>query len=370
MRKLSCILLALVLVLLPGADAFADAGPLPTIDEALQAGVSEKTEVSDRLDNYSVFNDAFDDFTEDFRVLILQREAPYKEFTALKVYPPFTNENGFPDDFTGVDEGSPRVWLRADLMQQIPEEFRASSLADATYIILAETLYEWDGTISEADYKDADDGELPEFESAEEMAQYLMEHPREVESMTYYPKFGIYSIVTIFEAKTAKSMMYDYAHTASTRFAKNPEAALQLDNMSYLVDLLSGLEAEQGPDEARMEETIKSLEFVPTETQHLWLGSLFTQSYDDTRTYITDYYWTMAEQLKDLDPDEENKANYDLILSEKNLLAFQLFADWCEYGGFERSVTSIEIAKDYMAEADPAWAEEKLQDLVSLFSGS
>ncbi|MBP5231634.1 MAG: hypothetical protein ILO68_07875 [Clostridia bacterium] len=69
-------------------------------------------------------------------------------------------------------------------------------------------------------------------------------------------------------------------------------------------------------------------------------------------------------------PFGQNKANYDLILSEKNLLAFQLFADWCEYGGFERSVTSIEIAKDYMAEADPAWAEEKLQDLVSLFSGS
>ena len=369
MRKLSCILLALVLVLLPGAAAFADAGPLPTIDEALQAGVTEKTEVSDLLDGYSVFNDAFEDFTEDFRVLVLQREAPYKEFTANKVYPPFTNANGFPDDFTGVDEGSPRVWLRADLMQQIPEEYRASSLADATYIFLAETLYEWDGTISEADYKDADDGELPEFDTAEEMAQYLMEHPREVESMTYYPKFGIYSIVTIFEAKTAKSMMYDYTHTASTRFAKNPEAALQLDNMSYLIDLLSDLEAEQEPDEARMEETIRSLDFVPTETQHLWLGSLFTQSYDDTRTYITDYYWTMAEQLKDLDPDAENKANYDLILSEKNLLAFQLFADWCEYGGFERSVTSIEIAKDYMAEADPAWAEEKLTDLVSLFAG-
>ena len=73
--------------------------------------------------------------------------------------------------------------------------------------------------------------------------------------------------------------------------------------------------------------------------------------------------------LKDLDPDGENKANYDLILSEKNLVAFQLFADWCEYGGFERSITSIGIAKDYMAEADPEWTEEKLTDLVSLFAG-
>ncbi|MBP5231633.1 MAG: hypothetical protein ILO68_07870 [Clostridia bacterium] len=368
MRKLSCILLALVLVLLSGAAAFADAESLPTIDEALRAGASEKTEVSDNLDEYSVFNETFEDFTEAFRVLVLQREAPYKEFTAAKVYPPFTNANGFPDDFTGVDEGSPSLWLRADLMQRIPEEFRASSLADATYIILADTLYEWDGTLSESDYKDSDDGELPEFESAEEMAQYFMEHPREVESITYYPKFGIYSVINVFEAKTAKAAMFDYTYAASRRFAKNPEAAIQLDSMSYLVDLLSELDAEQGPDEARMEAIIRSLDFVPEETQHLWLGSLFTQSYDDTRTYITDYYWTMAEQLKDLDSDRENKANYDLILSEKNLPAFQLFANWCDYGGFTLPISTIGAARAYMAEADPEWIEEKLTDLVSIFS--
>ena len=369
MRKLSCILLALVLVLLPGAAAFADVESLPTIDEALRAGASEKTEVSDRLDGYSVFNDAFEDFTEDFRILVLQREAPYKEFTANKVYPPFTNANGFPDDFAGVDEGSPRLWFRADLMQRIPEEYRASSLADATYIILADTVYEWDGTLSESDYKDSDDGELPEFESVEEMTQYFMEHPREVESITYYPKFGIYSVISIFETKTTRSMMYDYTYAASRRFAKNPEAAIQLDNMSYLVDLLYELDAEQGPDEARMEEIIRSLDFVPTETQHLWLGSLFTQSYDDTRTYITDYFWTMAEQLKNLDSDKENKANYDMILSEKNLPAFQLFSNWCEYGGFTLAISTIGAAKAYMAEADPEWIEEKLTDLVNIFSG-
>ena len=56
------------------------------------------------------------------------------------------------------------------------------------------------------------------------------------------------------------------------------------------------------------------------------------------------------------------RAHFDLV-------AFQLFANWCEYGGFERSVTSIGIAKDYMAEADPEWTEEKLTDLVSLFAG-
>ena len=119
-----------------------------------------------------------------------------------------------------------------------------------------------------------------------------------------------------------------------------------------------------------MEETIKSLDFVPTETQHLWLGSLFTQSYDDTRTYITDYYWTMAEQLKDLDPDEENKANYDLIISEKNDIALQLFANYCEYDGFERAISSIESSGDYMAKADTEWLETTLKEVVDLFSGN
>ena len=78
----------------------------------------------------------------------------------------------------------------------------------------------------------------------------------------------------------------------------------------------------------------------------------------------------IPEELKNLDPSEENKANYDLIISEKNDMALQLFANYCEYDGFERAISSIESSGDYMAKADTEWLETTLKEVVDLFGGN
>ena len=370
MKKTICFVLALVFVFLLGTTVTADSGPLPTIDEALRnVDLGQKTEVSDNLEDYSVFNDTLEDFAGDLRMLVLQREAPEKEFTANKVFPPFTNEDGFPEGFTGEDKGPYRIWVRSDLMKQIPSDFRASSLEDATYIVMAETIYDWDGTVSVADYKETDDEELPEFESAEEMVQYLASHPKEVESITYYPKFGIYSFVSLYETATKKNSIYDYKYTASTRFAKNPQASDQWDNMTHVAKLQTALDQEAGIDLDTANELIEILDFIPEEKRNLWKSCIEAGEYTTAVHSISEYYWSMAEELKDLDPSEENKENYDMIIKERNDIALQLYVNYCEYSGFERAISSIESSGDYMAKADNEWLEATLKEIVDLFSG-
>lgn len=369
MKKAICFVLVLIIVFLLETTVIADSDSLPTIDEALRnVELGQKIEVSDNLDEYSVFNEELEEFTGDLRMIVLQREAPEKEFTANKAYPPFTNEDGFPEDFTGVDQGAYRIWLRSDLMKQIPSDFRADSLKDATYIIMAETLYEWDGTISVSDYKETDDEELPEFENAEEMALYLSNHPKEVESITYYPKFGVYSFVMLYETASKKGSIYDYTYNESMRFAKNPEAYEQWDNMTYVAKLETALDEAEGIDPVSAGGLIELLDFIPEEKRNIWTSCIDAGEYSTARHSINEYYWSMAEELKNLDPSEENKASYDMIISERNDIALQLFADYCEYSGFERSVSSIEVSKDYMANADTEWLEAALQGIVDLFS--
>jgi len=98
LKKFLSICISLVLVFLSFSSAIAEIKNLPSINEVLRSDMSKKTEVSDNLDNYNPFNGNFDDVSSDVRILILQREAPQKEFTAKKVYPPFTSNDGFPDD--------------------------------------------------------------------------------------------------------------------------------------------------------------------------------------------------------------------------------------------------------------------------------
>ena len=371
MKKAICFVLALAFAFLQGAAVTADSAALPTIDEALRnADSGQITEVADSLEEYSISNEVLEELGGDLRLIVLQREAPEKEFTENKVYPPFSDDDGFPEGFAGVDRGASRVWLRGDVMQQIPPDFRAASLADATYLLVAETVYEWDGTVSVADYTETDDGELPEFESAEEMAEYLYTHPREVESVTYYPKFGVYSLITLYETATGKFSVYDYVYTPSTRFAKNPQASDHWENMTAVANLLAALDEEAGVDLDAANEWMELLDFIPEEKKALWKSCIDAGETSTAVHSISEYWWAMAEELKNLDPSEENRASYDMIISERNALALQLFANYCEYAGFERAISSIEESGDYMAKADSEWLENGLLGFAELFGGN
>ena len=368
MKRVLSFCLCLLLVLPYVNTANADTKNLPTINSLLRSGQSkEKVDVSDNLDAYSPLNEQFTDLNYDFKILILQREAPQKEFTANTTYPPFEDTNGFDEDFSGVDIGNSKLSLRLDLMAQLPAYLCADSLEDATYLIVAENFYEWDGTISVTDFQDDETKDLPEFKDAYEMALYFMEHPRIIDSITYYPKFGVYSMITLYEAKTKKCSIMDITYTASRRFARNPAASEKWNNMTYLADLLDAVDEEAGIHIETAKNLLESIDFIPEEKTDLWTSCIDAQEYSTAHHSITEYYWSMAKELKDLDSSQENKDNYDLIIRDRSRIALSYFVNHCDYSGFDRSITSIETSKDYIAVPDYDWMEQKLMEMISLF---
>lgn len=372
MKKSLCFIIALAFILSIGTTACAETGSLPTIDKVLQnISAAGKTEVSDNMDEYSVFNEHFEDFNDAFKFIILQREAPEKEFTAKKVFPPFSGSEGFSGDFTGVDKGPARVWIRADLMNLLPSVFCAKSMDEATYIIMADTLYVLDGTLTVSDFKNTNEEKLPEFENTEELVMYLISHPKEIESVTYYPTFGLYSLVTIYEKESGKCIPYNNIFTESDKsFANNLEAFNYWSKMNYISDLIDALDKNKGIDPDYANTLIDTSDFIPETKKDLWKGCLKTEEYATARFSVNEFYWNMAEELKELDPSEENRKNYDLIIHEQNADALKLFVNFCEYSGFDKPIESIEAEKNYMATPNNDWIEDTLQELVSALNGN
>ena len=83
---------------------------------------------------------------------------------------------------------------------------------------------------------------------------------------------------------------------------------------------------------------------------------------------IGETFWSMAEDLKNLDSSEDNRKNYELLIRERNIDALALFATRCEYSGFSRSIESIEESKDYIAAPDAAWTENAIEETIALFN--
>ena len=369
MKRVLCCCICLMSVFLCFFTASADTARfLPSINSLLRSGQSnKKTEVSDNLDAYYPLNEQFTEINYDLKFLILQREAPQKEFTAKKTYPPFKETDGFDENFIGIDIGNSRLWLRSDLMAQLPSYYCAKSFEDATYLIVAENFYEWDGTISVSDFKDDGSNNLPDFKDADEMMLYFIEHPKKIESITYYPKFGVYIIITLYETKTKKCTFLDYTYTASRRFARNPDASLQWNNMTYVEDLLDALDEKVGIDIKTAKKLIETSDFIPQGKKDLWISCINAEEYSTAHHSITEYYWSMAVELKNLDPLQDNKENYNLIIRDRNRTALGLFVNYCDYSGFDRSISSIETSKDYISSPDYEWMEQKLKETILMF---
>ena len=369
MKRILCFCIGLVLCLLTAAAAAEDAA-LPSVDTLMLRGDHARSEVSDSLDAYSVLNEQWSEWpTDRLKFIVLERRSPEKEFTELMKYPPFTDNDGFPADFNGVDLGESRVWYRGDLMEKIPSDFRATSLEDATHIILAEDIYFLASTLVLTNYKKRDNEEAPEFESAEEMIEYFAAHQPEVESRAYYPVFESYALITIYETATKRSALYDAKQTPGKLFARNPDAGLQWNNMVYLAELMDALADENAVDEQAAKDLIGSYDFVSQDEKDLWISCLSLKKYGTAGQLVLEYFWKMAEDLKQLDPSDKNQKNYDLIIRERSIPALAQYVQYCDYNGFEKSMDSIRDEKDYLAAPDWEGQENTLQDMISQLFG-
>ena len=365
MKRIPCICVCLMLALFSLSAAGADS--LPDIDSLLTQGCSERTEVLDDLSGYSIANGSFSEITgSTVKLLFLERRSPEKEFTALEQTVPLTGSEGFPDDFNGYDAGTARIWLRGDLIARLPENLRARSLEEATHIFIAEDIYLYASTLISYNYSEKDDPDPPEFKTTEEMTAYFLEHRPVPESVTCYPVFSSFAFLTLYETGTKRCSVFEAKETPCKWFARNREAGAQWTDMSTLATLEASVEAGadfEGAD--ALKDKISGLDFVPDVKKTLWNACLDQGRFDLASAAITEHFWVMAEELKNLDPSEKNRKNYDLIISSRDIAALGHYVSFCDYSGFEKSIGLIEAEKEYLAAPDWEWLEESVQRMVN-----
>ena len=368
MKKILCICMCLVMVLLTASAALA-ADKLPTINSVLKKGTKKRVEVKDNLSAYSTSNGNFSSLGKKIKLLILERRSPEKEFTELKKDAPITEDEGFPDDFTGKDTGKARIWVRGDLMAKLPSANRAKSLKDATYILMAEDVYLHSSTLMNYIYEKNYYSEPPEFETTEEMIEYFAAHQPVLASVTYYPVFAAYSLVTLYEVKTKKFAVVESKLTEGKLFARNPDAALQWNNMGQVFDLILALQSDEGVNAATVKKMIGNMSFVPEKQKSVWTACIDGEEYDTALSSVFGYYWSMAETLKSLDTDMKHRENYDLIIASRDAIALSYYVKYCNYSGFEKTIDSIRESKEYLAAPDWDWLEKALKSTLNTMLG-
>lgn len=371
MKKILCICLCLVLVLMTASEALA-AGKLPSINSVLKKGTKKKVEVSADLSAYSINNAVLKKLGKNIKLLILERRAPGKQFTELKKEAPVTEDDGFPDTFKGKDTGKARIWVRGDLMAKVPARYRAKSMKEATYILMAETVYFHSRSLMHYAYKNSIYSYLPEktsFESTEEMIAYYAMRQPELESITFYPMFDAYSLVTMYEVKTKKYSVQDYKQVKTKDVSKNPTAAKRWENMGQLMKVIRALQSDEGVNASSVKKMISDLSFVASKNKNNWTSFINQKDYQKALTYTTNYYWSMAEKLRDEDTDEQHKANYNLIIANRDAAALEYYVKDCNYSGLKESIESIRDSKEYLAKPDTKWLDKALKKVLNKMLG-
>ncbi len=382
MKKISLVLFSMILffslsVCRASADQEAPSAvqaeqtgaALPSIDEALQNMTAEsgKVEVSDDLSEYDPDQIGEFDFG-DYRFLILERRCPEMEFTEYDSGYPDDYKESFPDDFTGVRVGESRVWLRCDLMNKLPDYLRAPSLAEADVLIIAEDQYYWASTISVTDYIKSSDAEMPEFETVEEMMDYLASHQPVIDKITYYPMFSAYALVDLYSPVTKECELYDYSYSPRKVLARNPDAAMKWNELEAVAGIISDLSSDH-PDAEAIKTQLSGLESaVPEDKLAFWTTCAGSGEYPALVQSMDDYFWENVNELVKMDSDEVHQANYELILEQKDYRALAGFVAYCDYSGFDTPVSFIKSSKQYLAKPDYDWLEDSLNELVDLIA--
>ena len=322
-----------------------------------------KIEIRNNYDTYKPVNPILEDFG-DLKIIILQKQIPEKEFTKRDFsHSQLEYASSFDDDFEGVDIGETRVWYRGDLMSLLPSFCRADSFENADILVIAENYYLWSGTLINTTYENADNDVIPDFDSTEELAQYLSTHQKKISSIAYYPVFDVYSLLDIYGVKTKDCFIYSSEYKKVKDFARNPEADLHWYNMTNLMSIIK-LFMNDSVDPNSIETELKNLDFLPQQKQELWSTCLESKEYSTALFSIEEYFWSMAKQLKEIDPSPDNKEKYDMIISDKDYNALALFVDYCDYAGFDESMESIKLLKEYMATPDEQILENMLKNFI------
>ncbi len=200
------------------------------------------------------------------------------------------------------------------------------------------------------------------------MLKYLQEHQPVIEKIFYYPKFGAYSLIDLYSTKTKQCEVYDYKASYPKRFASNPEASDKLEDMKSLADLIGVLSAEKTDSEAVDSHLSDLKDLIPQAKIDFWKTCIDSEEYKAAASSMEEQFWVMAEELTELDPNEEHKENYRLVTEARNAEALFALAEFCNYSGFDIPVETIRDSKEYLAVPDYDWVEANLTSLVAEFN--
>lgn len=342
-----------------------------TIDEALQLVGTEEgranggmLELTDDFSQFYIYHEEFFS-SEGGKTIILWREAPEKEYTP--------SPTPIDADFAGKALGEPKVYLCAELMEQIPEDKRAQTFEEADNILMAEVIYDLSGRIwtsteefkTELPDRDALDGIL----SGEGAGEQSAEPEEESSAYVYHPLYECTVLTGLYSTETLGASFVDWMTYPYAEMRSNPEADDYWTEMLMLLTLLQNSAIEDG--EARFNALLEALLSVDMEASALteaeWdelIDLALGEDMEALGNYCWDKFWEMAPLLGELDP--ECAEMFDEAIAQQSLDGMFYIVNTRSYSSVDMEDDEIISSKSYLGQPDLEVLGRLLNEAVEL----
>ncbi len=336
------LILTLSVLLLTACEGKKDAW---TLNEALKmvgtdraAALNGRIPLSDDFSGYDPVGGSYRG-PSDGKIIILWRECAEPEYSRSS-FP-------FPDLYRGEKSGADKVYLCADLMERIPEEYRAANSAEVGNILMADSNYFFDSMI-----ESSGDNRRPSEPGIE--AEESIWNADGMNTDEYRPLFisgiGIYLYNTeTKERLVGESLFSDYAELRD-----NPEADDLWAGMLSLNDLAAAMTLEKADDRREEGELIWYLLRYRSVLPQQELDALREMILQDEAQAVIDacgqFFWERAEELIELDPDFEEE--YAAAISARSFDALSELISARAFAYVPMTHEEIRIRKAYIGTPD------------------
>lgn len=356
-----CALLLTCLVFAASAESY-------DLDEALgMVGQGyDRIELTDDFSEFAWDNAELYTYNEG-KIMILWRDAPLKAYELLP--------DRISDDYTGKDVGEATTYLCAKMMEQIPEELRASTPEEAGNILLIETTRLLTGQISSfddtsLDYKltEEDVEKMLQGESLPLLAYYSLMGQSSPKS--YTPVFSSIALASMVNAETGGCSILSVEIYPHDELRANPEAADIWDNMQYyeaFLDEFAMVDHKISVTQEEIEAQLENIALVSAE-DYEHLNALYEQSkiFPEIPTFLMERYWEQARELMAEEENPQVRATYELAIEAEDFDVFGTIVAMQSYAGVSKSDGEIKRGMCYIGVPTEAQIEEQLQETVDL----
>lgn len=336
------LILMLSVLLLTGCQSEKTAW---TLNEALKlvgsdqaAALNGRIPLSDDFSGYDPVGGSYRG-PSDGKIIILWRECAEPEYSRSS-FP-------FPDLYRGEKSGADRVYLCADLMERIPEEYRAANASEAGNILMADSNYFFDGMI-----ESSGDNRRPSEPGI--AAEESIWNTDGMNTDEYRPLFisgvGIY----LYNTETKERMIGESIFSDHAELRDNPEADDLWNEMLTLKDLSDAMTLEKSDDRREEGELIWYLlrycSALPERELDKLSGMIMRDEAQAVIDACEEFFWAKAEELIELDPDFEEE--YAAAISARSLDALSELVSTRAFAYVPMTHEEIRIRKAYIGTPD------------------